>query len=60
MHLGIPLDKWDGYVRDVFWITKPGGWVEFIEGRWDLDSLPDGSAAHTVRSLKDTKSHRSM
>ena len=45
---GMPPTNWDKYIADVFFLTQPAGWVQFIEFHWDINSVPSGTAAHKV------------
>ena len=45
---GLPLKSWGAVVQDLVRVSRPNGWVELVEGRFDLE--PAGAA--TARLFK--------
>jgi SAM-dependent methyltransferase len=46
---GIPLAAWPAVVADLARVTRPGGWVELVEGPWAFDR--EGPATRELLNL---------
>lgn len=46
---GLPLKCWAAVVQDLVRVARPGGWVEIVEGRFDLE--PAGPATQRLFTL---------
>jgi SAM-dependent methyltransferase len=46
---GLPLKSWAAVVRDLVRVSRPNGWVELVEGRFDLQ--PAGAATARLFQL---------
>jgi ubiquinone/menaquinone biosynthesis C-methylase UbiE len=49
MITALPLQAWPGVVRDLLRVTRPGGWVELVEGGNEID--PRGPATQRLFEL---------
>jgi SAM-dependent methyltransferase len=46
---GVPLKSWDTVVEDLVRVARPGGWIELVEGRWEIE--PAGPATKRLFEL---------
>jgi SAM-dependent methyltransferase len=49
LFLGIPVDSWPDVVRDFLRVTRPGGWVELVEG----PIMRFGNAGPAIERLRE-------
>jgi SAM-dependent methyltransferase len=46
---GLPLASWQAVAGDLARVTRPGGWVELVDGPWDVEQ--PGPAARRILDL---------
>jgi ubiquinone/menaquinone biosynthesis C-methylase UbiE len=52
--VALPTDQWVRQIQELLRVTRPGGWVELVEG----DLLPGGPGLQTLNALGEQMSQR--
>ncbi len=52
--VALPTDQWVGQLQELLRVTRPGGWVELVEG----DLLPGGPGLQVLNALGEQLSQR--